>query len=439
MVNSDTFGTFAAQGLPNTQIPNSLLGGQNAPKFNASIIRWDGRVLLAYRAYRPDNGLTAIYLSTLGKDWMPLGKHWLLDCPSKAKRARFEDQRFFVHKKRLWVSCSEVYEIDHGWACCQQVFRLDDNLQVDKSLDIHAGHNFKHTEKNWTFFSKDDRLYCIYDVQKQSVFEVNDQTGKVVEWWDNQPRFHWPWGHLRGGNSPEYIEEGQYKGYLTFLHSATAHIWKRRRYSMTAAIINPEAPFNVGWLSGEPLCYGTRAEDFCGSGNGQCVFPCGMLLDGDTWHVAAGVNDTFNTIFHLDKQKVLNGLVPAERFLVPQDRYWVTSRPRTINFIAGPEYLWETPYAGSSGIVAIMKTDDPIAIADLQDAKKNPGCAEIPRIDYEKLLPRPIARNLAPTREEIKKHYQIPVQVRRKDGIIIQKGAPAPVVHGRRDGRVLYQ
>lgn len=432
----DTIETFAGQGLPNTKVGNNELYGRHV-KFNGALHLWGDKKLMGYRMYDPGHGSTAIAISEIGDNWQPTGQHTAVKLPRPKGKERHEDQRFFEHKGRLWMSCSEIYEAGNGWQCSQRLYRLDDNLQQDFSLDIHLGRNFKGTEKNWTFISYKDRLFVIYDIQNQHVCEVNDQTGAIIKEWKGL-HYHWPLGHMRGGSTPLRVSiEGGKDGWLCFLHSATAHAWALRRYSMSAAILALEPPFYPTWLSKDPLCYGSREEEYCGSGNGQCVFPCGAILGQDQWHVSAGVNDTFNTIFHLDPVKVIEGLVPADYFLTSRKKHYLSRKPRMVNFIAAPEWPWQQIYSGAHGSIGLLATDDPFAQKELDSDK---DVATIPASEFNELLPKPRQYDHKPSREQIKKHYEIPVNVRKKGAVYVQRGTKAPMMQPvKADGRIIYE
>lgn len=415
-VLKDTIPSFKDQGLDYTVIPNDRLSGKHV-KFNGAIIEWQGRRLLGYRRYDPSHGRMNLAISVLGDDWMPTGEHHIPQMPCKMGDEKHEDVRLFVHKGRLWLSCAEVWNHGrNGWHCSQRVMRLDDKFQPDHNLDIMLGRNFKQTEKNWMFFSQNNRLYVVYDLTNNSVYEINDETGEVMGGTD-APMFYWPFGHMRGGNAPQLIPG---LGWLTFLHSATDNIWAVRRYSMSVCIMAPEPPFTITQLSKEPICYGTRCEEFCGSGNGQCVFPSGMIIEKDKWHVSAGINDTFNIIFHLDPEKVKAGLVDSGEFKIRHLKHYISKRPKILNYIVGPQYLWTSIYAGQLGNIGLLATDDPFAIRDI---RSDPNCTEIPQEEYEKLYPKPIPQAFVVSREDAQKHYDLPTQpARTRPGATIHRG-----------------
>jgi len=399
--SAQIIGTFAEQGIPNTAIPNERLSG-NSVKFNGSIIEWEGRRLLAYRRYDPVHGRMNLAISVLGNDWMPTGEHHVPAMPCKLGNERHEDVRLFVHKKRLWMACAEVYNPtgSKGWHCSQRVFRLDKDFNPDHTLDIKVGKNFIGTEKNWAFFSWNDRLFFIYDTTTGNVIEVDDKTADVINSWQHK-RFHWPFGHMRGGTAPVFVKD---LGWLAFIHSATDHAWLKRRYSMSAVVFAPEPPFAITRLSRLPILYGTQQEAFCGSGNGQCIFPSGVILNGEQWDVSAGVNDTFNVILHLGAKKVIDGMVPADYYLQDRRQCYLSRNPRTVPFIAGPEYKWLTLYAGGHGTVGILETDDPFARDALEnDPEISAKTIKIPRDEYERLKPRPIQRVFKVERADVTK------------------------------------
>lgn len=173
------------------------------------------------------------------------------------------------------------------------------------------------------------------------------------------------------------------------VHSSTDGEWNNtggtRRYSMSAVIFENKPPFKIIKVSAEPILYGSRHEAFCGHGNSQCVFPAGVILDGDTWHVSGGVNDTFNAIWHLDGKKVQAHMVPAEEFYVPRERYWHSTKPNAVLTIIGREHMFRITKAGGQGKEGIIATSDPFTIAELLGAST---AREITKEQYDRLKAR---------------------------------------------------
>jgi len=404
---ADHIPSFSAQGVLHTDIPNETLSG-NYVKFNGSIIDWEGRRLMGYRRYDLKHGRTNLAISELGADWMPTGNHWIPSFPTPLGNERFEDVRLFIHKDRLWMSCSEVYDKANSkyWRCNQRCYRLDKNFNPDRDLKIQVGRNFVETEKNWMFFSSGDQLYFIYDITNAHVYRVNDETGAVLGKWEGQ-RFKWPFGHMRGGTAPIRLADNTF---LTFIHSSTDsasnHQWLKRRYSMSAATFSATEPFQVLTLSREPILYGTRHEPYCGSGNSTCIFPSGIIHDGPAWHVSCGVNDTLSTVLHLHQDQIFKNMVAAGEFYRDPRTFWLTSHPRAILCTAAPEYDWQ------HGLMSkrrrnthLWSTADVFAIRDL---RSDPRMEEITAKEYEELMPKQIRSSVLVNRADIAKMYESP-------------------------------
>lgn len=377
-MRSDHIGGFKKQGLDFTVVPNSDLTGKDRIMFNATMVEWKGVTWLAYRRYDPRHGRMNIALTELNDKWMPTGFHHIPTLPSRTGDERWEDARLFVHNDRLWMSCTEIAHGNNNPRAypSQRLWRLGPDFEVDREVNVMVGTNFGgRDEKNWIFFSEGGKLYFIYEIKNMLAYEINDETGAVVEQW-KQKDLYWRHGHMRGGTNCVKLEDGRL---LKFLHACTPTPYAGRRYSMSGMIFEPEPPFKIHSLSDRVVAYGSREEDFCGSGNGQCVFPMGLIIRNGKWNVSAGVNDTFNVIFHLDPAKIMAGMRPAHDFYNPKPRYFLASQPKTVPFVLKPGFEWKAIHATGRKMEGIMKTEDPIAIGKMLD---DPEVAEITEAEF---------------------------------------------------------
>lgn len=433
----DHIPNFEDQGLRVTRIPNDLLSGvPTGARFNGAIIEWRGRRIMAYRQYNPLRKMQTvppdakargekvppqardIGISALGADWMPTGEHYVPHFPIRHGDACYEDPRLFIFQDRLYLGVVEFNPLGQGWCVNQRLFRLNDEFQIEHAINIHVGQNFgniRSCEKNWTYFEttrkvpykkdtypngpqgpavvvdcdfqfhSDPCLVLLYNVQEMQTHEIHPKTGDVLHGWIDR-KIIWPFGHMRGGTCPLPLPDdvadkyGVARGsFLKFVHNSTDHEWSSaggtRRYSMSAVVFAAEPPFRILKISASPVIWGTRHEAFCGHGNSQCVFPAGVILSKDAWHVSAGINDTFNAIFHLEPDAVMSGLVDAEEFYHPHYRYFHTTTPNAVACIIGRERPWSAPTdastfgritkSGGAAQEGIIATQDPFTIADL--------------------------------------------------------------------------
>jgi len=392
---------FEAQGATVTRIRNEELSGvANSVKYNGGMVRWKNKVIMAYRRFDPDKkyyevdpatnerrpyNVMNIAISELNELWQPNGTHYVPTMPYRRGNERYEDPRLFVFDRQLYLAVVEA-KINPGYAVSQRLFRLDDNYQIAHVLDIKVGDNFKgngFSEKNWTYFEQDGKLYLLYDVHQMQVYQVNPKSGVVIAT-TQIPRLHWPYGFMRGGTCPVKLPDGNW---LKIVHSSTDTPWSptggQRRYSMSAVIFSPEPPFKPLLISKDPFLYGSRHEWWCGAGCSQCIFPAGLILDGDMWHISAGVNDSYNAVLHYDGRKLMQGMVDASEFDVPRKRFFFSNRPNSVQTIVGQENLWRPTRVGSRGREGIIATQDPFSIAELLAAEH---AKELTEAEYDRIL-----------------------------------------------------
>jgi len=61
------FGKISKQGYPCLKIPNKLLAGKDAARFNASVIDYEDQILFVYRCYSEKHGRSCIGLTRFNK------------------------------------------------------------------------------------------------------------------------------------------------------------------------------------------------------------------------------------------------------------------------------------------------------------------------------------------------------------------------------------
>lgn len=208
---------------------------------------------------------------------------------------------------------------------------------------------------------------------------------------------------------------------------------------MSALVFEEKPPFRVLAISEKPLCYGTRYEDFCNSGNGQCIFPSGQILEEDGWHVSCGINDTFNTVFHFRPEAVVNGLVPLRDFYEDKTEYWISQEPRQVPFTDHPRYPWTEVWSNlHHKRIGLGKFDDLFALEHLA---KNKSCSRMPHDEWKALHPKNIPGSKVVTAHEVAvRHENLNRPKHIPPGIQFHRGEPPPQPLLRKpDGRIIYK
>jgi predicted GH43/DUF377 family glycosyl hydrolase len=207
---------------------------------------------------------------------------------------QYEDPRVFVHNNKIYVSCVN-YTHDKFHLIHQKILIFDENFNHIGNIHPKYGYNGKTIaenlgkEKNWTFFTKDNRLFCIYSIDPHIIVEF-DWDGNVksefITYFDTTKL--WKYGACRGGSNPIYKD-----GYMhSFFHSSIPWGKGRRRYIMGKYKFNPEPPFDIIEFDSEAIIWGNEKDErILKDINPPVVFPCGAILDNNNFHVSFGFND----------------------------------------------------------------------------------------------------------------------------------------------------
>jgi len=211
---------------------------------------------------------------------------------SKYKNEQFEDPRVVFHNKNLYVSCCN-YLLPSQQYLHQKLLVFNDHLDHVHSIDPIFGGNGQDvlsntkTEKNWTWFSHNNRLHCVYTMNPHEVVEINElgePISRYITYSDilNQ----WPYGECRMGSNPILIDDL----YFNFFHSSLP--WKRgkRRYFMGAYTFESTPPFRIVQVIQDPILTGSEF-DINNLDSPLVVFPCGAVFQSDNWLVTFGIND----------------------------------------------------------------------------------------------------------------------------------------------------
>src|SRR5258706_1031544 len=268
---------------------HNLAPGIDGLRFNASIVQFRDRTLLAWRN-RSHN--SRVYLTELDRTLAPTGNTQLLDLEHHFARSGQDDPRLFVFDGRLHVSFTGVHELevedtttshmlyaelDDSFAA-RQVFMLDYRYRAD-------------WEKNWTFFECDGVRYIVYSVRPHRVLAV---TGGVAVAAHEMP-WSTPWqgGVHRGGSSPVRVGDEFY----CFFHGV-CYVDGVRTHTAGVYTFEAKPPFRVTRCTRWPILIPDPATRPPGKEN--VVYPCGAFLDGERWILSCGVHDSWIEISQFD-------------------------------------------------------------------------------------------------------------------------------------------
>jgi predicted GH43/DUF377 family glycosyl hydrolase len=273
---------------------DQLVPGEANAHFNASLIRWRGQLLLAYRTGWQG---AKIHVARLTDDYSVIDNTTLELWHPRANYGR-EDPRFFVWQDKLHLSFIGVRGQNRRITTHQLYACLDDDLRVSKIIYPHYDKRMSW-EKNHSYFGYGDRLFAVYTIKPHVVLELlEDQAREAyVQSWNPI----WPGGHLRGGASPVLVGDE----YICFFHGKREPEYL---YSLGVLTFDARPPFRPRRMLSEPLLWANREtqprDQYC-----PVIFPCGAILENDTWKISCGVHDRHTEIYEFSHRHIDRAMV----------------------------------------------------------------------------------------------------------------------------------
>ena len=296
--------------------------------FNPSLVRWRGFFLLSFKVIPdPKNSFNShIGLVWLDEHFNPIGEVQLLDTRKGMREipSRSEDARLIVIQGRLFMiysDCTEPAISKGGFRV--HLGEIDFNgtsfsILRPESLKQFEGETQNRREKNWVPFEYNGGMLLSYQLAPHLVMRPRMGTGRCETVSLSQSLPSWDWGELRGG-TPALLDGAEYLAiFHTSMNIASAYSDGKvlSHYFMGAYTFSAHPPFEITRISPEPIVgkgfyegalYKPYWKPVC------VVFPGGLLLEGKTVWVAYGRQDHEVWIAKLDKQKLLQSLVPVAK------------------------------------------------------------------------------------------------------------------------------
>lgn len=298
--------------------------------FNPSIVRWRDMLLLSFRnipdPLRPFG--SQIGIVQLNEDFTLASEPQILDTQAEDPYVtplippRSEDGRLVTIGDQLFL----VYSDNKDFTISKGGFRVY-IAEVDFAKGVFSLHNFKclskfagetqlKREKNWTPFDYQGKMFLAYSLTPHRIFQPPVSEEECISFALTNNDIAWEWGDLRGG-SPGLIVGNQY---LSFFHSSismeTLHSNGKvsAHYFMGAYTFSLHPPFEITSISPHPIIgknfyHGKMYKPYWGSVN--VVFPCGFIFDDHYIWVSYGRQDHEIWISKLDKQGLLDSLIPV--------------------------------------------------------------------------------------------------------------------------------
>ena len=294
--------------------------------YNASILEYDGKLLMAYRRVCAGEGEyehSDIGLCTLDSDYQPIKKtnrKLEIELVRHGKFNNQEDPRLFMYNEELYCSFINCM-YDYSWPN-QGLCKLDSDYAPTKIWFLNYGHNWNASllqkncyspregvyyyktaipgiEKNWTFFGNGEYLNMLYWVNPTEIVRVDLTTSTVLRIVKAKKKdIDWKWGNLSGG-TPPVLHNGEYH---TFFHSFYDHNGQRV-YAMGYYAFEAKFPYKMTKISKSPIIEADKKSlaDY----KHAVVFPCGAIIKDDEWLISCGWNDAEIKLIKVPHEEIL--------------------------------------------------------------------------------------------------------------------------------------
>lgn len=300
--------------------------------FNASIVRWNGSLLMSFRFIPDPKSSFTCYLGIvfLDEEFNVISKPQILDFRGSLITApsRAEDARLVVMDERLFI----IYDDNIDKVITRGGFRvfaaeliLADMFLMPLQFELiniecllrFDGENQNRREKGWVPFDYHGSLLLSYSLNPHIVFYpiFGSNECRTVAYTD--PVINWPFGELRGGTPAIQINDLHY---LSFFHSSMLMQTEQSQgkmvthYFMGAYLFETSPPFSITHISNQPIV----GKNFYNGPEFKpywkpilAVFPCGMIINGSDIWVSYGRDDHEIWIAKIDKTSLLNSLIPV--------------------------------------------------------------------------------------------------------------------------------
>lgn len=206
-----------------------------------------------------------------------------LSLPEKFLHYSIEDMRIFQHAGATMASFTSATQTEKGWLAVIALASIGNDRRFSwvHHMDSPKG---ERVEKNWVFFSHDDRLFMVYYPSPHVVYEVEFQDGKPVPTtcWEAE---NWKAAgfmeNARGGAPPVLVGDEFYH----FYHSQHRHGYGTA-YQTGLYTFEAKPPWNLKRIVKGPLLGLVPSKRPC-----DVIFVTGAGLAGDRWNLSCGLMD----------------------------------------------------------------------------------------------------------------------------------------------------
>ena len=291
--------------------------------FNPSIVRWkDGNLLLCFRARDPlTQSPHLMGFVWLNEDYEPVSNPSILKIEGgqALKVSRAQDPKLFTVGNQYYIAYNNLLSDDDLETRRMLVAPLHEFLGMFFIIEPQYLLNFtgdpkNWREKNWSPFDYHGKVMFSYSLNPHRVFlpTLTDNSCRTMALTNSN--ITWPWGELRGG-TPSILDGNEYFGVFHSYHdlkSVHSKGEKISHYFMGAYRFKSHPPFNFTHISPEPI-FGSlfyTPPEYPTWKPLRVVFPGGLIMDESNVWVVYGRQDHECWVVKLDKQGLMDSLVP---------------------------------------------------------------------------------------------------------------------------------
>ncbi len=285
---------------------DSRLLQPGARHYNGSICRHGSRVFMAYR-FEQFNAVSLIGIAELNADFSVI-RDQLAPIPLEDS-VHYEDPRLTTVGDNLVLQFAHV-RLGVPPVCRQRMAIIGtgrDGFTFEKEIPLtFGGHGI---EKNWSPFElPNGNTGLVYGQKPRLVIEVETRAGH----WSHELAPAPEGSSISGRTPPLRITDGLY---LEFIggHVRSAH--RNTRYWFGAQLFQAGQPHRVVAATG-PMVWGTEASPTLYSprphaGHPLCIFPSGVMIEGEDVIVSCGVNDSYIALLRYNLTELLAKMNPV--------------------------------------------------------------------------------------------------------------------------------
>lgn len=263
--------------------------------YNPSLIRFRGRLVMAYRYHPTDSARTVLGIAELGEDLKVVS----VETPdmNEDDHLSLEDPRLFIFKGELWMNyvVSTWPNFPSSQSKNVKLSKPDHWRISDK--DQYWLPDRQTLEKNHCPFVHDEVLHIIWKSNLRDTDAGEEQAWQVIytpadkrEMKSAAPR--WPYGEIHGGTTPLPFDGKT----ISFFHSKIMNDMPPTpwRYFVGSVLRRTIPPFDILAVSKKPILIGSEVGGDEGRKHFKknVVFPAGCVEYKGTWILSVGVNDS---------------------------------------------------------------------------------------------------------------------------------------------------